>query len=236
MTADGASPVRRRALLVVLTVVGGAALALNSPLFSVRHLEFDGVTHSDAVARVASAGIGEGALLLWVDTGAIDRAVRTDPWVGDVRVSRVWPDRVVVEVLERRPVVWIEGVLSWMEVAEDGTVVATADLPEPGLLEASVAFPDRGPGERPSDPTWNEIVQMALVLSDGLGPSMSLEMRGSEMWTAAGGHDIRLGFPIDLADKARALSALLEGDVPAGAVIDVTSPRRPTVVVENPVP
>ena len=223
-------------MLAFLTLIGGAALVLNSPLFSVRTVEIDGVDRSEAAARVAGTGIGEGALLLWVDTGVIDQAVRGDPWVSDVRVRRVWPDRVVVEVLERRPVVWIEGVLGWMEVAEDGTVVARADHPPPGLMQATVAFPDRDPGDRPADPTWKEIVEMALVLEAGIGPTMVLEMRGSEMWTSALGHEVRLGFPIDLADKARTLLALLGGDVPTGAMIDVTSPRRPAIVAEDPAP
>jgi len=224
-------------LILVLSVVGTVALVLNTPLLSVRHIEIDGANRSSAGDRVAASGVGEGALLLWVDTGAIERAVRSDPWVSDVRVSRVWPDRIVVEVRERRPIVWVEGVLGWMQVAEDGTVVARADEAGQGLLRARVAFPDRDPGDRPVDPAWHEIVEMALVLADDLGPTMTLEMRGSEMWTHALGHDVRLGYPIGLGDKARSLVALVGETIPAGATIDLTSPRRPAVVVEgNPAP
>lgn len=223
-------------LLVILAVIGVVALVLNTPLVSVRHIEIEGAHRSAAADRIAASGVGEGALLLWVDTGAIAEAVRADPWVRDVRVSRVWPDRIVVEILERRPVAWIEGVLGWMEVAEDGTVVARAAQPGSGLLHASVPFPDLAPGELPADPTWMEIVEMARVLHDDIGATMTLEMRGSEMWTSVLGHDVRLGFPIDLADKARSLQALVATDLPAGATIDVTSPRRPAVVVENPAP
>jgi len=104
-----------------------------------------------------------------------------------------------------------------------------------GLLRLAT-LPDRDPGDRPADPTWKEIVEMALVLEADIGPTMVLEMRGSEMWTSALGHEVRLGFPIDLADKARTLLALLGGDVPTGAMIDVTSPRRPAIVAEDPAP
>jgi cell division protein FtsQ len=233
MTNEETAPRGRWPLFAILTIAGTAVLILSSPLLSVRHIEIDGVGRSSTAERVASTGVGEGALLLWVDTGAIDQAVRADPWVSDVRVRRVWPDTVVIEVLERRPVAWIEGVLGWMEVAEDGTVVATADQPGQNLLTAAVAFPDRDPGDRPADPAWHEIVQMALVLEEDLGPTIVLEMRGSEMWTRAAGHEVRLGFPIDLSDKARSLLAIIAGDIPAGAVIDLTSPRRPAVVVED---
>ena len=50
------------------------------------------------------------------------------------------------------------------------------------------------------------------------------------MWAEVGGHPVRFGHPIDLADKGRALAALLEEDLPEGATIDVVSPRRPAVV------
>lgn len=218
---------------VLAIVVGAVALVANSPWLSVSEIEVVGSIRSETRARIATSGVGEGALLLWVDTGAIERAVRADPWVRDVRVSKVWPDRLVVEVAERRPLLWIEGILGWMLVAADGTVVDRAPEPEAGLLRASVALPDVQPGVRPVDPEWHEIVQMALVVEDALGGTMVLEMRGAEMWTEVLGHPVRLGHPIDLADKARTLLAMIGQQLPTGAVIDVTSPSRPALVVEN---
>jgi hypothetical protein len=220
--------------IVVAIVVGAVALVANSPWLSVSEIEVVGSIRSETRARIAVSGVGEGALLLWVDTGAVERAVRADPWVLDARVSRVWPDRLVVEVAERRPLLWIEGVLGWMLVAADGTVVDRAPEPEAGLLRASVALPDVEPGVRPVDPGWHEIVQMALVVEDALGGTMVLEMRGAEMWTEVLGHPVRLGHPIDLADKARTLLAMIGQQLPTGGVIDVTSPSRPALVIENP--
>jgi hypothetical protein len=198
----------------VAIVAAGVALLAHSPWLSVSEIEVVGVVRSDAEARIASSGVGEGALLLWVDTGAVERAVRDDPWVRDVRVE----------------IVWIEGVLGWMLVASDGTVVDRAPQPEPGLLRASVALPDVQPGVRPVDPGWHEIVGMALVVEDALGGTMVLDMRGAEMWTEVLGHPVRLGHPIDLADKARTLLAMIGQQLPAGVTIDLTSPTRPALV------
>jgi len=217
-------------LVTIVVVMAAAGLVANSPWLSVSEIEVLGVVRSDAEARVAASGVGEGALLLWVDTGAIERSVRSDPWVRDVRVEKVWPDRLVVEVAERRPLVWIEGVLGWMLVAADGTVVERAPEPEPGLLQASVALPDVDPGVQPVDPGWHEIVEMALVVEDALGGTMVLEMRGAEMWTEVLGHQVRLGHPIDLADKARTLLAMIGQELPEGVTIDLTSPARPALV------
>jgi len=182
------------------------------------------------ISALASDGYRNCALLLWVDTSAIAEGVKREPWVADVKVDRIWPDRVVVEVLEREPAVWIEGVLGWMLVGRDAAVLERSDVPGTGLLRAALAFPDRYPGDRPVDPLWNEVVTMALVLSDDIGGTLTLEMRGVEMWTVVFGHDVRLGHPIDLADKGRTLRAMLAEEVPDGAIIDVSSPLRPALV------
>jgi cell division protein FtsQ len=215
--------------VVALSAVGITAL-LHSPVFAVESIEITGAFRSDAVERVAATGIGEGALLLYVDTDAIADAVLDDPWVLDARVGRIWPDVVTVEVLERDPLMWIEGLTGWMLVARDGTVVERSAAPSRGLMQAAVAFPDRSPGEVPIDPAWSELVEMALVLADDIGGTLRLELRGPELWTVAFGHEVRIGHPIDLADKGRTMRALLAGDVPDGAIIDVTSPIRPAIV------
>ena len=220
-------------LVAIVIILSGAGLLAHSPWLSVSEIEILGSVRSDADARIAESGVGEGALLLWVDTGAVERAVRGDPWVRDVRVDKVWPDRLVVEIAERRPVVWIEGVLGWMLVASDGTVVDRAAEPQAGLLRASVALPDVQPGIRPFDPGWHEIVEMALVVEDALGGTMVLEMRGAEMWTEVLGHPVRLGHPIDLADKARTLLAMIGQELPSGATIDLTSPARPALDLDD---
>jgi cell division protein FtsQ len=215
--------------VVLFGAIATAALALHSPLLSVSRIDVVGVVESSAVARIASSGVGEGALLLWVDTEAVRRAVAEDPWVAEVAVERVWPNRLVVEVAERRPVVWIEGTAAWMRVATDGVVIDRAERPIPGLIQAAIAMPDRMPGERPTDPVWGELVALAIVLTDGIGPDVVVELRGAELWTIVREIEVRLGHPIDLADKARTLVALLQDPIEPGSRIDVTSPQRPAV-------
>jgi len=220
--------------LALDALVAAAAFALHPPWLSVSEIEVLGAVHSEPEPLIAAAGVGEGAILIWVDTGRLERAVAADPWVADVRVERVWPDRLVVEVLEREPVAWFEGTTGWMLVASDGTVLEVVSEAGGGHLRAVLAFPDLMPGDRPADPTWNEIVAMAVTLRDDIGGLMTVELRGTELWTEALGHQVRLGYPIDLADKARTLRALLLEDLPPGATIDVSSPLRPAVEGDSP--
>lgn len=226
---------RRRWPWVVLGgfVIAAVIGALHSPWLSVREVEILGASHADVAARIDSTGVGEGAILIWVDTGDIVTAVAADPWVRDVRVDREWPDRLVVEVSEHQPVVWIEGIIGWMLVSAHGTVLETAARPGPGLLRAELAFPDLAPGAAPDDPTWDEIVQMAVVLEQPLAAAVVLQHRGPEVWTRVRDHDIRLGHPIDLADKARTMQAILSEGLPPGVTLDLISPLRPALVGDN---
>ena len=107
--------------LAAIAVIAG--VLLHSPWLSVGDIEIRGADQADVAGRVAATGVGEGAILVWVDTGAVADAVLADPWVRDVLVDRVWPDRLLVEVLEHRPALWVEGVRGWMLVSRDGTVL-----------------------------------------------------------------------------------------------------------------
>lgn len=219
--------------LAAFAVVAAVGIVLHSPLLSVSRIEVVGAVESSAVSRVADSGVGEGALLLWVDTDAVRRAVEADPWVAAVSVERVWPNRLIVEVVERHPVAWIEGASGWMRVADDGAVIDIADRPSPDLVHVSVGVPDRAPGATPSGALWLEIVGMARVLSAApeIPLGLIIEQRGAEVWTAVSTLEVRFGHPIDLADKARALVAMLgESHVP-GSRIDITSPQRPAVLL-----
>jgi cell division protein FtsQ len=214
-------------MLVALVAV---VVVAHSPLLAVDVIEIRGASKTDVAQVVSDTGVGPGALLLWVDTGALTEAIKQQPWVSDARVDRIWPGTIDIEVIEHQPVVWIEGVLGWMLVARNGTVLERAAAPGAGLMRAALAFPDAQPGEQPIGAAWDEVVSVALVLSDDIGSTLELEMRGPEMWTVALGTEVRFGHPIDLADKGRALRAMLAEEIPGGALIDVSSPLRPAIV------
>ena len=105
-------PVRRRRLwrvvflaLAAAGLLGGAAWALFGPrLLVVRSVVVTG-THLVPRAEVlAAAGIRPGTPLIRLNTTQIAARVDTIMQVRSARVSRSWPDRVVIVVQERTPV------------------------------------------------------------------------------------------------------------------------------------
>lgn len=241
MTARLAPPVpiaperaRRRwgrwvALLLLLLVIAGVAV-LHSSWLSVHQIEILGSEHSDVAARLEQAGIGEGAIMIWVSPGDVEEAVLVDPWVREARVQRVLPGTLVVEVLEHTPAAWIEGRTGWMLVSRDGSVIEHAAVPEPGLLRAPLGFEDYPSGAVPDDPRWEEVVELAVAVPE-LASSLVLHEEAGGLWTTADGIPVFLGPISDLADKGRVLLAVLgEEEVPDGWSLDLVAPRRPALV------
>jgi len=227
-------PRKRRRLvwmIVVAVVLSGAAVGvLHSSWLSVHDIDIRGAERGDVAGRIAAAGVGEGAIMLWVSPGELEAAVLADPWIREARVQRVLPDTLVVEVLEHTPTLWVEGASVWMLVARDGTVLENAATPGDGLLRASLSFRDFGPGEQPADATWNELLELVSVLDPELASGFSLtEANGVAAATVAG---IRFDFgpPVDLADKGRVLMEMLNEEVPDGWAVDLVAPRRPALV------
>jgi cell division protein FtsQ len=217
--------------LVGATLVVVAVVVLNSPWMSVRQIEIVGAVKADVAGRLSAAGVGEGAIMIWLRPGRIEKAVLADPWVLDVRVERVFPDHLVVEVLERTPSASILGSGSWMLVSGDGAVLETTDAALPGLLQVEIGLSDHEPGECPQDETWIEVVELSKALGPDVAGRSRLVLRQGDLWIETGGSEARLGRAVDLAEKGRALAVLLEQGLPEGSVIDLIAPERPAVTL-----
>lgn len=214
-------------LLVLLAIV----VALHSPWLSVREIEITGAERVDAAGLLEEAGIGTGAIMIWLDTSRVEEVIAADPWTGSVRAERVWPDLVLVDLEERVPALWVEGTAGWMLVAEDGMVLEIDSAPGDGLLTASIGLRGAPVGSRPDDAVWDEVVALSGVLASPLASSSLLVSEGGEIWLYSPEHRVRLGHPIDLADKGRVLQVMLADGLPTGSVLDVVAPRRPAVIL-----
>ena len=209
-------------------------MVLHSPWLKLRDIEIVGAERADVAGRLARAGIGPGAFMIWLQPGEVDEAVRADPWVRDVRVERIFPNRLVVEVLEHTAAVWVGEAAEWMLLSEAGYVVAAAEAPGEGLLRARLPWEHWEPGERAVRGGVGRAGRSRHGAEPGAGRRGLGDFRGGELWIEARGFRARLGPAVDLADKGRAFEALLASGLPEGAVIDLVAPTRPAVSVPGP--
>ncbi|MEM6733223.1 MAG: FtsQ-type POTRA domain-containing protein [Myxococcota bacterium] len=111
------SPLVRRlgtVALAVTLIVGGyfawTAVAASDRL-SVRTIDVVGAKRSERAALFAHAGIRIGQPILEVDLDGASQAMRRHPWVAEATVTRAFPDRLTLNVIEHTPaaLVTLEG-------------------------------------------------------------------------------------------------------------------------------
>lgn len=218
----------------LITLLIAAIAAVHSPLFGLDEIRVSGQRNAEVRQRVADLGVGEGALLVWIDTDAIAQAVVADPWVARVEVSRVLPSTLSIEVAERREAFAVASDGAWMIVASDGVVVATQPGAPDGVPLVGASQPAAPLGTRPETALWDELVGFVGALEESVAPTVAVRMESTgEWWATIAGADVRLGALSKFADKALTAQVLISDGVPAGWVVDVVSPIRPTLVDPN---
>jgi cell division protein FtsQ len=216
-------------LLVVLIVasIGGLAIWLfRSPLLSVQEIVVAGAPPHLREQVRSESGIAPGEPLVSVRPVEVEAALGDNPWIASSKVTLQWPQRVLIEISPRLPVAWLDEGNGWTLVGEDAVVLESA-------REAGT--------ELPILRAHAEVAKLGgLAFLAELGPlqfpGALVEERDGEMWAQVGGHDVRLGRPVDMEAKARALAALLARGVDAGANISLIAPTRPAVYPQIPQP
>lgn len=122
-------------VLLALVAVAAAFMFLRSPYFAVVEVEVAGLSTLAAEEMVAWSGIQAETLIWQMSPEAVARRIETHPVVAGAAVTRRWPNRVVINILERTPVATGRYQQLWMLIDGDGIVYRMqpqrqADLPE----------------------------------------------------------------------------------------------------------
>lgn len=213
--------------LGMLAVVGGLVWLALSPFLSVSQVRTAGVASSDTHVTLVSEGVVAGTPMIMIRSGSVEDALERDPWVSQARVELRWPDEVVVRVVERVPVIWVESAEGWSWRALDGVAVPGPDAPHPD--DARLILDHMSPLEVDESPMVRGAAEFVDALSPDLSEAMTLRVEGRELWTTADGHDVRLGRPVDMKAKAMSLTALLEEDLDPAATLILVAPTHPAV-------
>lgn len=211
----------RRTLRLTAVLVPLAALAwlvLLSPLLAVDRVQVEGAARLVPEQVVEAAAVAEGTPLARVDVDAAEERVRELAPVAEVRVRRVWPATLHVDVTERTPVAGVPGPDGVLLVDADGVGFATEPALPPGVPQVEVA--DAGP----EDPA----TRAALAVLLGLPPELAAQVAVVRATTPSDvslqlvdARTVSWGAPTDTAAKTAALQALLR--MP-GEFYDVSAP------------
>lgn len=220
---------RRRALRLAVTVlllVTAGWVLWASPVLAVRSVQVDGAATLPVDQVRQAAGIVDGTPLLRVDVAAARARVARLPQVASVEVTRGWPDRVVITLVERTPVAVVEQDGRRTLVDAEGVLFDTiSGDPPAGVVRLDVPRP--GPG----DPATAAALTAVRALSGDLRREVgrvTATAQGEVTLALTDNATVVWGPPDDSRAKAVALGSLL-GQIASGALapagtIDVSTP------------
>ncbi|MEN9552649.1 MAG: putative cell division protein FtsQ [Actinomycetota bacterium] len=217
---------------VVVAIIVFVAGVLASPLFAIRRVTFEGVVYTspETVEKVTEAI--KGASVFTVDTAKAREQLLEDPWVAEVRITTDFPGKALVEVAERKPVVWYVGDDEKARVVDDrGHVVAVLDGWPTKYLRVIGTGPSLDAGAI-ADDVYRAAAQLVLALPGEIRSKVkALELSGGGelAMILKTGTIVRFGPPTGLQDKLIAVVVLFRRQDPATlAVVDVST-GEPTV-------
>lgn len=153
MRGDHQLPRLARRHPVISTIAGLALLGLgalgfvNSALFRIEKIRVVGNRHLTDWQVIDIAGVTPGRNLLFVGTGEVERALTRDRWVRAADASRSLPSTLVIRVVERSPVAWVEDGRGYAVLAEDATVLERTEDPPADLVHVGAVPASLVPGD-----------------------------------------------------------------------------------------
>ncbi len=229
---------RKEALLVLL--LSSIALLIWVYFFSgtlnINEIEVRGNRRLETSYIRALSGVGENTNLIWANSGAIISSLKQDPWVEEVRVSKKFPSRLVLEVKEREPVFQIHSNLHYYLVDENGFVISAEERSWPGLpqlflpqaLELEITSVLEGED-------FHSAEEVLEHLPERLRPllvAVSVTPEGRVTMHTGPGYSIILG-PIEDLDRKMELAVLIVEEVVGKyrniEYIDLSIPENPVI-------
>ena len=228
--------VRLRAVGIVaavLFVLGGCYALYASSLFKITSVEVVGNTHVTSAAILALAKVPGDATLIRFPADAVAERVSTDPWVGSVTVSRVFPSGMRIRVTERVPVAIVDAGSSMWLVDRTGMVIAKPSTTDSGTVPLIRDVPglDLRAGRRTiSEPLLNAVAVLA-----GIGRQLASMVKAVSAPSVDGATlitldrvEIVVGQAVDLATKDELARRILSEQKGKVVSIDVRVIDRPT--------
>src|SRR3954468_6479332 len=210
------------AVLVVAFLATGVWLVFFSSVLAVHGVRVSGTESLDPRVVRRSARVPMGGPLATVDLAAVTERVRALPAVKSVDVSRAWPDRVRINVVERQAVAVVQQGGALRGLDEDGV-----------LFRRYPSRPASLPLVRTGSATRTDALAEAARVGASLPRSVSarvdyLEVRSVDTISLRlrNGKTVLWGSAKDSTDKAKVLEALLQHKA---SYYDVSVPLVPII-------
>ena len=185
-------------LVAVLAIA--AVVVYNSSLFTIESVSVKGVEHLTASDMQELAGVPAGTTLLRVDAAGIKENLKKDAWVSDVKVKRVFPNTLEIDVTERT-------ITAVVEVPSDNAQTSTQwAIASDGMWLMPIPDRDSEAGRRTSSKVYED-AESVLHITDvpyGTKPTVGSYCTDANVNNALA---IVAGMTTELADRVTSVKA-----------------------------
>lgn len=232
---------RLRLLLVGLAVVGlavGAYGITRSPLLDVDDVVVQGTARVPHAEVVRTAGLSGRTAMVDLDGPTIARRVERLPWVEHAEVTKEWPGRVRIDVVERTPVAAVSVAAPpgqparWVLADVSGQVLDSAPAPAAGLVQVLTTQAPGAPGSSLAPATRAAVALAASFRSplEGRVGRIVIGANGDLELTLDDRIQVLFGSPGEADRKLVALTTLVDRvDLKTAKSIDVRVPSSPVL-------
>ncbi|MDD5475855.1 MAG: FtsQ-type POTRA domain-containing protein [Syntrophales bacterium] len=147
--------------IVGLTMVYGYNFIISSEYFNLKDTTVRGISHVSEEEVLTLSGINDDTNILTANLDRMRSRIKTNPWVKDVRMGREMPDRLVIEIEERRPVALVSHEKNFYIMDDEGTIFKNLDHDDQVDLPVMTGFSGDGSIDE-------ELLRGALELLDFL--------------------------------------------------------------------
>ncbi|PRI11786.1 FtsQ-type POTRA domain-containing protein [Leucobacter massiliensis] len=220
---------RRRTALIVLAAIGALALFVVAgaftPLMAVREVRVEGAAAVNEAEVAQALARFDGRPLALVDDAEVHRALEPFPLIQRYAVERVPPHTLVVRIVERVPVVSVQGDDGFAFYDAAGVLLGRGDAPPAGVPVAGGSVADL------NSPAFRSAAQTLRDMPAELRAQIvSVEATSAQdvALTLASGVRVLWGDTEETAMKAVVLQRMVAslGERPI-ELIDVSSPHAP---------
>ncbi|MDY6793675.1 MAG: FtsQ-type POTRA domain-containing protein [Actinomycetota bacterium] len=202
-------------------------------VLSVKQVEIRGNQRLDAAYLRSISGITSDTHLLKMNVGAVEEAIRSEPYVEKVMVSRSFPNTVILEIVERQPQAAIYQNGKYHLVDGRGYVLESLDQAAQGTVEIKdLDVPLLFPGVEIGGERYDVIMALIESLPEELEGMAEAVGYGNDtgLYMVSGGITVIYGDTLNLPRKNLIALLSLKGLVDKyGGMeyIDVSFPENP---------
>lgn len=109
--------------MILAEVVNLRDAAANAAGFRIANIALTGQRQLSREDILTSAGISGGTSLLFLDPDAARRRLKSNPWIAEAAVLKLYPDRLQIQITERKPFAIWQQDRRLSLIASDGTVL-----------------------------------------------------------------------------------------------------------------